>query len=359
MPTDEQSSARPGEQPTLRDGDLVLRPWGAADSELTRELHDAEIARWFDVPAGVPTQEEHLGWIETTRAEWADDRRKVTFLVVWRGEPVGSVDVRRREPGVGVLSWVTYAPHRGRGLASRATRLLIAHAFGELGLRRVEAEVNPLNRASIGTALRAGLRREGLLRANATLAGETQDTVVLGRLASDPPPDTREGNTATLDAELPTKRLIAQGLVRDSAGSLLLCELTYKRDWDLPGGVVDPGEAPASCLVREIREELGVDVTVGRLVAVNWLTPWLGWQDAVVLVFEVDPVGDDLLERVTLLEREIRSVHWVDSAAAFDRVAPYNVRMLTSLASAGGPETLLLEDGLPRGAVRADVTRRG
>ncbi len=105
-----------------------------------------------------------------------------------------------------------------------------------------------------------------------------------------------------LNAELPTKRLIAQGLVRDAAGSLLLCELTYKRDWDLPGGVVDPGESPASCLVREIREELGIEVTVGRLVAVNWLTPWLGWQDAVVHVFEVEPAPhDDLVDRFTLL----------------------------------------------------------
>ncbi len=351
MPTDEQTPASPGEQPTLRDGDLVLRPWEPGDVARTRGFHDAASARVLGLDAADPTPQQHLAWIERTRQEWAESRRAATFLVECDGEPVGSVAVHRREPGVGVLSWVTSAAHRGRGLAARATRLLVDHAFADLELRRVEAAVDADDRSAISTGLRAGLRREGLLRANVTRGGQTRDTVVLGRLATDPSPDSREGSTAMLNAELPTKRLIAQGLLRNGAGALLLCELTYKRDWDLPGGVVDPGESPATCLVREIREELGIEVTLGRLVAVNWLTPWLGWQDAVVHVFEINPVApvdDDLIGRLTLLEREIRAVHWADDVTARQHVAPYNVRMLTSLGAVTGRETLQLEDGLPR-----------
>ncbi len=41
-------------------------------------------------------------------------------------------------------------------------------------------------------------------------------------------------------------------------------------------------------------------------------------------------------------------MHWVDDFDARDHVAPYNVRMLTSLGDVAGPQTLLLEDGLPR-----------
>ena len=39
---------------------------------------------------------------------------------------------------------------------------------------------------------------------------------------------------------------------------MLLCQLTYKRDWDLPGGVVEVGESPRMAVQREVEEELGL-----------------------------------------------------------------------------------------------------
>jgi RimJ/RimL family protein N-acetyltransferase/8-oxo-dGTP pyrophosphatase MutT (NUDIX family) len=334
------------DQPTLREGDLVLRPWTLEDSDATRTLHDAEIARWFDFPAAVPSAQEHRAWIERTGREWADGRSKVTFLVEWRGQPAGTVDVRRAEHEVGVLSWAVYAPYRGQGLAWRAVRLLVGWAFDELGLERVEAHVNPRNRASLRTALRAGLRREGLLRGNATLGGLRQDTVVLGRRREDPEPDTRDGFTAMLDSTLPTKRAIAQGVLRSAQGEVLMCELIYKREWDLPGGVVDRNESPAACVVRELREELDLAVSVRGLLAVNWLPPLHGWADATVFVFDLGTAEWDLLRRAHLELREIVALHWTGPDDWAGRAAPYNQRLLTEL-TAPHEGTLYLEDGRP------------
>jgi len=333
------------DQPTLREGELVLRPWEPGDSDATRTLHDAEIARWFDFPDTVPPEDDHRAWIERTRTEWFD-RTRVTFLVEWRGEPAGTVDVRLQDPGVGVLSWAVYAPFRGRGLSWRAVRLLVEWAWDALDIERVEAHVNPINRASVRTALRAGLRREGHLRGNAVLAGVRQDTVVLGRRRDDAHPDTRDGFTAMLDSTLPTKRAIAQGILRSRSGGLLLCELVYKRDWDLPGGVVDRHESPAACVVREVREELDLVVTAGPLLAVNWLPALHGWADATVFVFHLGTVDTEVIDRAHLQQREIRDVHWTTPDDWPGRVAPYNQRLLTALhGHVGG--TIYLEDGTP------------
>ena len=335
------------DQPTLRDGELVLRPWRPEDSAATRLLHDREVARWLDFPAITPPEAEHLAWIDRTGAEWAQ-RSKATFLIEWRGQAAGHVDVRLGAPGVGVLSWAVFAPFRGQGLAWRAVRILVEWAFDALELERVEAHVNPENRASVRTALRAGLRREGLLRGNARLAGATQDTLVLGRRRGDAPPDSREGFTAMLDSTLPTKRAIAQGVLRSTTGEILLCELVYKSEWDLPGGVVDRHESPAACVVREVREELDLTVGAGRLLAVNWLPALLGWADATVFVFDLGTVDAEVVDRARLQQREIRAVHWTGPLEWAGRVAPYNERLLRSLHEhAGG--TLYLEDGTPTG----------
>lgn len=340
----------PGDQPTLRDGDLLLRPWTTGDVEQSLDLHDdVEIARWFDLPSAPPSRDEHAAWVLDTHDEWADSRSKATFLLEWQGRVAGSVDVRRIAEGVGSLSWLVYSPFRQQGLASRALRLLVDFAFAELGLSRVEAHVNPLNRASLHVALRAGLRREGLLRANARLGGEPHDTVVLGRLKADPAPGTREGFTAMLDSALPVKRAIAQGVLRNERGEVLLCELAYKREWDLPGGVVDANESPADCVAREVQEELGITVRPLGLLAVDWMPPWLGWRDAVLLVFDLGTSPSDLVERAVLEHREIRALHWADESVWSHRVAPYNDRLLRSigLRDPRASGALYLEDGNP------------
>jgi 8-oxo-dGTP diphosphatase len=154
--------------------------------------------------------------------------------------------------------------------------------------------------------------------------------------------------TAILNARLPKKRAIAQGLLRNPTGEVLLCHLRYKPEWDLPGGVVDPGESPATCVEREVEEELGIRVGAHRLVAVNWLPPWRGWDDAHLFLFDLGVYPDDL-DPARFLRREIAGAHWVSLADAARHVAPYTARMLESVAGArAGDGTLHLEDGTPR-----------
>ena len=75
-------------------------------------------------------------------------------------------------------------------------------------------------------------------------------------------------------------------MIRDPEERVLLCQLTYKQDWDLPGGVVEVGESPRIAVGGRSTEELGLAIEPGGLLLTDWLPPWGGWDDAVCLVFD-------------------------------------------------------------------------
>jgi 8-oxo-dGTP pyrophosphatase MutT (NUDIX family) len=268
------------------------------------------------------------------------------FVLRWQGAQVGRVELLDDGLGDADLVWAVVPEYRAVGIVERALRLATTWGFDVLGLDRIEARVEGEDRDGIRAVLRAGLLREGVARGTRAPGELRKDTVVFARLRGDADPDSREGFIALLNSSLPTKRAIAQGVLRDPIGRVLLCELTYKAEWDLPGGVVDPLESPAQCVAREVREELGIEVEVRGLLAVNWLPPWRGWTDATVFVFDLGVAPVDLLARATLEHREIRAIHFTSEEDWERRVAPYNQRLLAFLAAHTGP-TAYLEDGLP------------
>jgi 8-oxo-dGTP pyrophosphatase MutT (NUDIX family) len=276
----------------------------------------------------------------------ASDDDPGAFSVRWQGETVGRVELLADGTGDGDLLWVVLPEYRSVGVVERALRLAMGWGFDTLGLDRIEARVPTADLDGVRAALRAGLRKEGVARGALGPGARRLDTIVLARLRDDEQPDSRTGFIAMLDSSLPTKRAIAQGVLRDGDGRVLLCELTYKTEWDLPGGVVDPAESPATCLTREIREELGLDLEVRGLLAVNWLPPWRGWTDATVFVFDLGVAPDDLLARITLERREIRGIHFAGEEEWESHVAPYNQRLLAFLSTHAG-STAYLEDSLP------------
>lgn len=264
-----------------------------------------------------------------------------------------AISITSVSPGVGLVGWEA-ADAQASQFQEQVLRV-VEGALSAGEFHRVEAEV-PRDRPDLRRLLqRAGLRPEGVARDRFVDGeGSAQDAIRMARLAGDSAPGTRESFIAMLNATLPTKRVIAQGLIRNERGELLLCELVYKKEWDLPGGVVDPRESPQQTVIREIAEELAIDLDqeglapgLPRLAATNWLPPYRQWEDAVLLVFDLG-VLPDVPERAILEPAEIRSVHWVAPRDLEHHVAPYAARHLAQILAAdptAGP--LYLEDGQP------------
>ncbi|MEW2498194.1 NUDIX hydrolase [Streptomyces nodosus] len=107
-------------------------------------------------------------------------------------------------------------------------------------------------------------------------------------------------------------RIRVTGIVIEEGRMLLLDQDTDgPRSWSLPGGKVEPGEALAEALVREMLEETGVVVEPGRLLYVCDHTA----ADVLHMTFEARRVGGELgAAAVGVDARPIRAVSFVDLA---------------------------------------------
>jgi 8-oxo-dGTP diphosphatase len=68
-----------------------------------------------------------------------------------------------------------------------------------------------------------------------------------------------------------TRKLVVAALVREGTRVLMSrrrADQPMPGKWEFPGGKVEPGESPTEALAREVREELGCDIEVGRIFEV-------------------------------------------------------------------------------------------
>lgn len=167
---------------------LVLQPVRAGDlDDLLVVNGDAETTRFLPYAAwGGP--DDARAWFDRIGGQVAAGDA-VQLVVAERegGRVIGALVLMRfddpsRRAEVG---YVLGRAHWGRGLMREALQAAVAWAFGPLGLRRLEAELDVRNVASARLLERVGFEREGLRRARWARRGELIDAAVYGLLAAD------------------------------------------------------------------------------------------------------------------------------------------------------------------------------
>ena len=112
------------------------------------------------------------------------------------------------------------------------------------------------------------------------------------------------------------KRMGAGAVIRDAAGRVLLVKPTYKDPWELPGGVVEADESPASACRRELREELGLELEVGEMLCVDYNSTQADYVESLMFLFHVQPLTEEQEARIEINPGEIASWRYCDPADA-------------------------------------------
>jgi 8-oxo-dGTP diphosphatase len=110
------------------------------------------------------------------------------------------------------------------------------------------------------------------------------------------------------DQDVPgTRAKVAAGaLFFDDQDRVMLVRPSYKEYLEIPGGYVEPGETPYEACVREVKEELGIEPPIGRLLVADW-APQSTEGDKILFIFDGGRLSADELSRIKLDPTELLS----------------------------------------------------
>ncbi len=173
-------------RPTFTDGPVRLRAPRPEDAAARFKLGNTpEIHHMFGAdPATVqPITKAHAtAWLQAQEAEplaWIIDHRK-RLAGALRLHSVDHHD-RRANLAIGILN----PKLLGKGIGTRAMHLIVAHAFGALGLHRLTLRVVDYNARAIAAYKKVGFVVEGREREAARVGDSWHDDVIMGLLAHD------------------------------------------------------------------------------------------------------------------------------------------------------------------------------
>ncbi len=124
------------------------------------------------------------------------------------------------------------------------------------------------------------------------------------------------------------KSMAAGALLFNSVGEFIIVEMTYKKDWSIPGGVVETGESPLEGCRREVFEEVGLALPAFKLLVVDYKPAFERPPDWLHFTFDGGLLTDEQIQSIILQEGEIKDYRFVTLKEALPLVSTSMARRL-------------------------------
>ncbi|AVT39318.1 NUDIX hydrolase [Plantactinospora sp. BB1] len=136
-------------------------------------------------------------------------------------------------------------------------------------------------------------------------------------------------------------------LVRDERYSLLLVKPVYKDVWHLPGGMLEENESPRNAVRREVLEEIGIEIPVGRIVCIDYKSALPGRPACLQFIFDGGMLSEEQMRAISIDSSELEDWRLFPENEALGLVAPGGpaARIANSLDALKQGTTVYLEDG--------------
>jgi 8-oxo-dGTP diphosphatase len=255
----------------LRTERLILRPLKPADAEdLHRLVNDFEVARNLAVVPFPYPRDLADRWILSTAEDLALGTAWHLAITGQEGEQevlVGVVGLHA-DPvtRTGRLGYWVGRRFWGHGVATEAAGRLVRWGLANLELDRITAEVATDNPASAAVLRRIGFHPAGETTSHFLARGKDDPVWQFEATRDD---IFGQPEVAATDSGSKPLLLVAACALVDIDGRVLLARRPEGKKmaglWEFPGGKLNPGETPEAALIRELKEELGIDVTAACL----------------------------------------------------------------------------------------------
>ena len=178
---------QPPDPPLADEAICLVRLTQHHEPEVGALADDEGVRAYTRVPTTLPP-DYAAGWIARYEEGWEDGSRAGFAIESLDGEFLGLALFVRLEHDArqGEIGYVVGPAARGRGVATRALRLLTEWGLSDFGLERIELWIDTTNSGSERVAERAGYRHEGVLRSYWFKEDMRRDFGIWSRLRGDP-----------------------------------------------------------------------------------------------------------------------------------------------------------------------------